>query len=184
MNPISLPVPLPSRIVGDGDLVIRRWAAADAEPMGDMIVENLAHLRPWMAWARDEPVSAEARHRLFEHWDRYWASGMGAVYAIDTADGPVGGCSLHRRIGPGVLEVGYWLGRSSTGRGIATRAARALTTAAFALDDIDVVRINHAASNTASGGVAGRLGFVDVSDDDHPAVTTWERRRAVTPTPS
>jgi ribosomal-protein-serine acetyltransferase len=64
-----------------------------------------------------------------------------------------------RRIGPGGLEIGYWLHPAYTGRGLATAAVAALVGQAFALPDIDRVEIVHGAANTASGGVPRRLGF-------------------------
>jgi Acetyltransferase (GNAT) domain len=74
-------------------------------------------------------------------------------YAITTADAVVGSCGLMRRIGPGGLEIGYWLHPAYTGRGLATTAVAALMGQAFTLEDIDRVEIVHDAANTASGGV-------------------------------
>jgi RimJ/RimL family protein N-acetyltransferase len=172
------PPQLPERIVADDELIIRRWDSTDARVMHALISENLEHLRPWMAWARTEPLSIDARLRLFEKWDRYWASGAGAVYAIETGCEIVGGCSLHRRVGPGGIDLGYWLGRSGTGQGIATRTGRALTEASFTLDlDIGFVQISHRASNSASGAVAERLGYVNITAEDEHTVTTWQHGR-------
>lgn len=172
---------LPERIEAD-DVLIRRWTPSDADAMGILISSNLNHLRRWMAWAQAEPLSIEARLRLFQKWDRYWASAAGAVHAIEVAGEVVGGCSMHRRVGPGGLDLGYWLGGQGTGRGIATHAAAALTSAAFTLDDIHFVQISHTSANRRSGMVAERLGFVDVTDNtdntEH-AVTTWQRTRPI-----
>lgn len=37
-------------------------------------------------------------------------------------DEVVGGCGLHRRVGPGGLEIGYWVHAAWTRRGIAAAA--------------------------------------------------------------
>jgi len=169
------PPPLPSRIEGD-DLVIRRWTEDDAEAMTLLIAENLDHLRPWMAWARREPLSTPARLRLIEKWDRTWESGQGAIYAIESVSELVGGCALHRRVGLGGLDIGYWLGEQASGRGLATRTARALTEAAFQLEDTAFVQISHEASNARSAAVARRLGFTNLTSSDDSPVTTWRRR--------
>ena len=41
----------------------------------------------------------------------------------------------------GTIEIGYWLRPDAVGRGVMTATARALTTAAFALDGIARVEI-------------------------------------------
>lgn len=175
------PLRLPERIVADNGIVIRHWDQTDAEAMGDLVSGSLEHLRPWTAWARTEPLAVDARLRLFRRWDRYWASGAGAVYAIETVRGLVGGCSMHRRVGLGGIDLGYWLGQSGTGQGIATRTAQALTKASMSLADIDFVQISHAAPNTASAAVAERLGFVNITAADEHAVTTWQHKRSELP---
>lgn len=168
---------LPERIETDEDLLIRRWQPTDAAAMNALIAANLDHLRPWMAWAGTEPLSTEARLRLFTRWDGYWASGDGAIYAIEGAGELMGGCSLHRRIGPGGIDLGYWLGQHHTGQGIATRVAGALAQASFTVDDIEFVQISHTPSNEPSGAVAERLGFSKLTATTEHTVTTWQLAR-------
>ena len=75
-------------------------------------------------------------------------------------DGAVaGGCGLHRRIGSGGLEIGYWTARRFLRQGIATTAAGLLTDAAFSDPAITRVEIHHDQANHASAGVPRRLGF-------------------------
>jgi ribosomal-protein-serine acetyltransferase len=62
-----------------------------------------------------------------------------------------------------VLEIGYWVHRDHTGRGLATDASAALCAAAFALPGIDRVVIRHDAANAASAAVPRKLGFTEVS---------------------
>ena len=66
---------------------------------------------------------------------------------------------LHRRFGPGGLELGYWIHRRHTGRGYATQAAAALTSVAFGLPDTTHVEIHHDKANLASGRIPEKLGF-------------------------
>lgn len=161
----------PSRIVND-DLTIERWTASDIAPMETLITDNIEHLRPWMAWAAREPIDAERRRKLFDRWDRYWASGEGAVYSIRVRDELFGGGAIHRRTETRSAEIGYWLGEHASGRGFATRTARALTDAALGLAEIDVVQISHEPSNLRSGAVAQRLSFASVPTTP-PDATRW-----------
>src|ERR1019366_9383216 len=64
--------------------------------------------------------------------------------------------------GPGGLEIGYWVRRGYTRRGLATAAAAALVEQAFRRRDIDRVEIVHDELNVASGGVSRKLGFTEV----------------------
>ena len=57
------------------------------------------------------------------------------------------------RIGPGGLEIGYWVHRACTRRGLATAASAALVEAAFGLPGVDRIEIVHDELNVASAGV-------------------------------
>lgn len=176
---MTRPDRLPESIDLDASLIVRRWQASDVDAMAALIESSLDHLRPWMAWAAREPLDTAARVSLIRRWDRYWASGHGAVYGIFDAQMPVGGCALHRRVGPRGIDLGYWLGNAATGRGVATRLAIALTAAMLERDDIDRVEISHDSSNESSAAVARRAGFELVHRDDR--VTSW-RATSIAPT--
>ncbi len=79
-----------------------------------------------------------------------------------------GGIGLHDRIGPAAMEIGYWCHIAHTGRGIITRAAHALTAAAFALPHLGRVEIHCDAANVRSAAVPRRLGYVLVSTAARP----------------
>lgn len=165
--------PLPTSF-NDGLLLIRTWRHEDVDAMRDLVVTSLGHLRPWMAWAEHEPLDDDRRRAMFDRWHRYHRSGAGAVYAVFDDNVLVGGCALHRRVGPGGIDLGYWLGSDFVGGGRATAIARLLTTEALALDTIDFVQISHESRNEASGRVPQRLGFDQV--DGPPNVTIWVTR--------
>lgn len=148
----------PAEVITLDSVVLRRWRGDDLAEMHRVVTEALPHLRPWMPWAAGG-YSLEAATQFLDGCDRNWRSGDAYTYAI-TVDGAIVGCiALERRIGPGGLEIGYWLHPDHTGRGLVTTSAAALVAEAFALPGIERVEIWHDAANTASRGVPQRLGF-------------------------
>jgi RimJ/RimL family protein N-acetyltransferase len=149
---------LPERIEAGG-VLLRRWRVTDAECLERAVLESAEHLRPWMAWMADEPQTLDQRRRLLAHWEQEWASGGDALYAVLAGRAVAGSSGLHRRLGPGALEIGYWVHAAFVRRGIASTAAALLTDAAFAIPDIERVEIHHDKANRASAGVPRRLGY-------------------------
>jgi RimJ/RimL family protein N-acetyltransferase len=151
--------------------VLRRARPSDAEAFAEAVRESLDHLRHWMPWA--VPVATEVavqRDRLVMA-DASWANGSDYEFAILPADEAriIGGCGLMRRIGPGAIEIGYWVHVDHTRRGHATAAAEALTNAAWALPDVERVEIHCDEANVASAAVPARLGYrLDRIEDDEP----------------
>src|SRR6478609_5108135 len=90
-------------------LSIRMWTIADAPALGEAITASIAHLAPWMPWVANEPVAREDREHLITTWETDWLAGGDVVYGIFLDDAPIGGTGLHRRLGEGGLEIGYWI---------------------------------------------------------------------------
>jgi ribosomal-protein-serine acetyltransferase len=149
---------LPERIEGDG-LLLRRWVISDAPSMASAVAESAEHLRPWMPWMSQEPLSLEQRRAMIEGWEQNWRRGGDVALGIFTADGIPGSCGLRRRSATHILEIRYWIHQRWVRQGIATRASRLLTSAAFSIDGIEAVQIRHDKANLASGGVPSKLGF-------------------------
>jgi ribosomal-protein-serine acetyltransferase len=149
---------MPIQIVRDS-LVIRSWQQSDAEDLGRAVVDNLDHIRPWLPWARSLPDNAEAVLELMRRWTLEAATKPDEVVGLFIDGRIVGGSGLHPRIGQGGLEIGYWVHRSFTRRGIATTVSKALIDHAFGQSDIDRVEIHHDKANTASEGIPRALGF-------------------------
>lgn len=120
----------PREILTSGQVTLRRWRAADADTVYQVVMQSLEYLLPWMPWASG--YSHDAVRFTFQS-EQDWESGVAYQYAIITDDAVVGSCGLMRRIGPGGLEIGYWLHPAHTGRGLATAATAALVDQAFAL---------------------------------------------------
>jgi RimJ/RimL family protein N-acetyltransferase len=153
-------------LVGDSDaILLRRWTPADAETLDRLVLESLDHLRPWMPWIGEEPLGLRRRRELIAAWERDWQGG-GDVYLGIFLDGrPAGSCGLHRRIGRGGLEIGYWIHPAFLRRGLATEVARLLTDAALSRPDVDHVEIHHDKANRASAGIPCALGFTMVGEE-------------------
>jgi RimJ/RimL family protein N-acetyltransferase len=99
-------------------------------------------------------------------------------YGIFFDDGRlVGSLGMHRRVGPGALEIGYWVHVDHTRRGIATAAAAALTDVGFALRGVRRMEIHCDAANSASAAVPARLGYRLQGSIDHPPEAPGEQGR-------
>ena len=113
-----------------------------------------------MPWATPAGISVEAQHRRLSGRAHAWGSSSDYEYGIFRAEGTlVGGCGLHRRIGPSALEIGYWVHAAHTRRGIATAAAGALTAAGFALRGVERMEIHCDEANLSSAAVPPKLGY-------------------------
>lgn len=145
-------------------LLIRPWRLSDAAALRAAVVNSLDHLRPFMPWVRAEPLSVTRRREMIREWRRGAERGGDLVYGLFAGDTVAGGCGLHRRIGPGGLEIGYWVHVDHVRRGYATAAARCMARRAFREPAVERVEIHHDRANTPSGMVARRLGFTLVEE--------------------
>jgi RimJ/RimL family protein N-acetyltransferase len=147
----------PAELIECGPVTLRRYRADDLDALLEAVASSVDHLSPWLPWA--ESYSREAQGAFLAKAGRDWADGTAYGYAITTGDVLAGGISLMARIGPGGLEIGYWVRRACTRRGFATTAAAALVEQAFGLPGIERVEIVHDELNVASGGIPRKLGF-------------------------
>lgn len=145
-------------------LTLRRWTVADVPQLAAAVTASIEHLRPWMPWIASEPLSDSGRVTLIEQSDAEWERGGDVVVGVFLGNTLIGSSGLHRRRGPGVLEVGYWVHVDHVRKGYATEVASTLTTAAFTVAGIDRVEIHHDKANVASGGVPRSLGFALVGE--------------------
>ena len=167
-----------------GRLSARGWAPADAPAYRAALDDNDQHLRPFIPWMRDEPMSLDATVAKLRRWRVAFDSDVEYRYGLfEPAGGRIlGDAALFTRAGPGALEVGYWIDRHQVGRGIATEAAGALVRIAFEVHRVGRVELHHSAGNVASAAVARKLGFTldgtfrrraHDADDVIRDLTTW-----------
>jgi ribosomal-protein-serine acetyltransferase len=153
----------PPEMINAGELVLKRWEPEWAAESTVAVRESLPELQAYLAWAHDGYADEDSRD-FIERSLANWAGGTEFNYAVFTTIGElVGGIGLMTRMGPGVLEIGYWTRTAYAGRGYMTIAVNALTRVALSLPGIERAAIQHDASNAASAAVAAKAGFTEVS---------------------
>ncbi len=142
--------------------MIRCWSEADAPLLIEAIDANLEHLRPWLPWAAHEPQPLDRKVALLRSFRRRFEAGEDFTYGLFAPDERtvLGGAGLHRRIGAGAIEIGYWVHVDHVGHGLATEASAALTRVGFGPLELQRIEIHCEPANAASGVVAAKLGFV------------------------
>jgi ribosomal-protein-serine acetyltransferase len=165
--------------------MLRPWRAEDAHALGPILDVNYAHLGPWIPSRIATPAplpELEARLRKF-------AEDFGTAdewrYAMLTADAEVllGEISLFPRSSSARvpyaqsdrIEIGYWIRKDMTGRGLVTEAVRAALEMVAADPRFTCVEIRCDARNVPSTAVPARLRFTlaqTVADGD-VALQIW-----------
>lgn len=148
-------------VLDAGPLTLVRWRADDVDEVLEAVRSSFAELQQWMHWARTMPTRDEQREALAEGDTAFDAgSDFGFLFRETATGAVVGGGGVHRRIGPGAVEVGYWVRSDRHNRGYATRATEAMTDAAFTyLADVDRIEIHMDCANIVSARVAGKVGY-------------------------
>ncbi len=143
------------------EFTLARWQFADGPELTATVGGSLEHIGAWMIWAAGGYTaddSAEFLRRTRENWE----SGETHDFAL-RVDGVIAG-AIGIMARDGGVEIGYWLARPYTGRGLITRAAGFLTAEAFRLG-AGYVEIKHDERNVRSGAVPARLGFTKAREE-------------------
>jgi RimJ/RimL family protein N-acetyltransferase len=142
-------------------LVLRRYEASDAEAMSRVTFASRHYLAEWMPWARDEPISPERRAELIGMFMSEFDDGIDFVLAITLRDTReyVGSTGFHTRLGPGILEIGYWIAADRQRNGYVTESTVALTQVALDFAGAERVEILHLPRNLHSRAVPERCGY-------------------------
>lgn len=134
---------------------------SDGEEIWNAVDGSRWHLERWLPWVPFNNTP-DASQRYADACAADWDAGRAVRFAIrDRASrellGVVGLDScvhLHRS-----CELGYWLRRDATGRGLMTEATRASVEFAFERMSVHRMRCAAATDNHASLRVIARLGF-------------------------
>ena len=147
--------PLPVDI-GEG-AIVRRLTMDDLPQVWATVDASRERLEPWMPWI-DGTRTIDDQRRWFES----------IVNDEDSLDG--GGLFVDGRYAGGVGlswepfrvrgSIGYWIAAEFEGRGLVTRAVRALLDVGFREIGLHRIEIKAGTENTRSRAIPERLGFV------------------------
>jgi ribosomal-protein-serine acetyltransferase len=142
----------------DGEVALELAEPHHAQAIFDLTDRNRDHLRPWMPWV-ETTVTVEDTRAFLTFVRAEYAAGRQFHCNVVHAGTIVGGMGLRMNHPNAKAELGYWIDAGHVGRGIVTRAARALTTAALGELGFNRVSIRAAVDNVRSRAVAERLGY-------------------------
>jgi RimJ/RimL family protein N-acetyltransferase len=160
-------------VVEEAGVVLRGPDPRYAEAVTDAVNTNRDHLRRFLPWA-EEPSTIDAQAVRLAVGREAFDLGADATYLMFDAatDELIGTVGLHRRRGPGRIEIGYWLVATAEGEGRITASVRQLLPVCFADDSIDIAQIRCHRDNVRSAAVPRRLGFELVGEEEDTLV--WE----------
>lgn len=141
--------------LGDG-VRLRRLAIGDAEAVFRVVDANRERLAEWMPWV-DGTRGVDDQRAWIERvtGDPTQHEGNG----IFVGGRYVGGAGLS--VGPFAIsgEIGYWIDAAHEGRGLVTRAVRALIDLGFGEVGLHRIAIRAGVDNGRSRAIPERLGF-------------------------
>ncbi|MFC9584799.1 GNAT family N-acetyltransferase [Streptomyces yangpuensis] len=146
-----------------GDATLHPWGR---KPAGPELLDDLvaAAADPKIAlWNPLPATDHEAARTWLEAREDGWDRGAGAAFAaLSGTDGALLGTVNLRWVdrADGLAMIGYWFLPDARGRGLATRATRAVTTWGFRTGGARRIELAHAAGNEASCRVAHRCGYL------------------------
>lgn len=143
----------------DHELYLKTLATEDARELFDLIDRNRQHLRRWLPWVDGNQtldhtiafIESAIQQKLSNYgfqcgiWYHNKLAGIIGYHTIDWQNKNV--------------EIGYWLGKEFEGKGIMTKACRALIDYAFNEYHLHRVQIRCAVQNTKSRSLIERVGL-------------------------
>jgi ribosomal-protein-serine acetyltransferase len=146
----------PQRIDLGADASIRLLVPEDALVVFETVDRNRERLRPWLGWV-DRTLSPGDTRAFIDL--TISTQGREFAYGIYVGDSFVGAIGLHTDPEHRSATIGYWIDEEHEGRGLVTKASRALTEVAFRDLAMHRVWLTADPKNTRSCAVAERLGF-------------------------
>jgi ribosomal-protein-serine acetyltransferase len=131
-----------------------------AQAMTQLIVRNHARLARWEPWA-EQPATLDGTRAYIRAALEDFVRGrqISTIITLDHGRQFIGRCGM--RINPyaGSGDIGYWIDGDYEGRGITTRAARALVSSVISELGLKKIDLRTSVENTRSRALAERLGF-------------------------
>lgn len=142
-------------------LIIRCYEPRDATRLKVSIEESLAHLLPWMPWAKNEPESVQTKSERLRKYRGQFDLGLDYTFGIFSKNEKVllGSTGLHTRVGNNAREIGYWINVNYLKQGYATESVKALIKVGFEIEQLERIEIRCDPQNILSQKIPMKLGF-------------------------
>jgi ribosomal-protein-serine acetyltransferase len=143
----------------DDELTLAPRHASDATEIFALVERHRTALGEWLTWIDATRTLGDAR-RYAQFAQVQFESRVAFDYTIRAAGEIVGAIGIH-----GIdwahrsAQIGYWVSPDAWGRGVATRAATAMTSLGFSHHDVHRLEIRCVVENVRSRAVAERLGY-------------------------
>lgn len=148
------------QITIDESLSLRLLTVQDAEALFNVTDANRPHLKEWLPFL-DYTQKVEDSKAFIENSLKQFAANNGFQAGIYYEEKLVGMIGLHKVDWTNrATSIGYWLAKEVNGKGIMTKATRAVLTYVFDYLKLERVDLRAATDNKKSRAVAERLGFV------------------------
>lgn len=144
----------------DENLSLRLPHERFAEETYLTVRENLSHLKPWLPWATEDYTYESARE-FYRKSLQQFVDNEALALNIVFQDRIIGGVGFNlfdwqnRQ-----TEIGYWLVKNQTGKGIMIKCCQVLVNYAFGELKLNRVVIKCATENYKSRAIPEKLGFV------------------------
>ena len=144
----------------DKDLELRLISMEDSVEFFNLIDKNRKHLREWLPWV-DGTKSVEDTKNFIKSCMNQYANNNGFHAGIWYKDKIVGIVGLHEvNWNHKNTSIGYWLAKGFQGKGIMTKACKAVIEHVFINMGLERVEIRCADKNFKSQAIPERLGLV------------------------
>jgi ribosomal-protein-serine acetyltransferase len=143
----------------DDEIELQLFELQHASELYWLVDSNRLYLREWLPWV-DNMVSPASYHAIIPLWLKQFAENNGFNAGIRYNGQLVGSIGLHQiDWNHSQTSIGYYLAHSAQGKGIMTRAVKALLNYTFFSLGLNRVEIRCGVSNYKSRAIPERLGF-------------------------
>lgn len=143
----------------DDEIEIRPYILEDAEELSAIVRANCEHLQTFLQWAVPE-YSTESAKEFIEQSQKASAEKKREGFGIFCSDKLIGSIGFNKFDWDGrKTEIGYWIAKDYSGKGIITRVCKTLINYAFYELKMNRVEIRCATENIRSSAIPERLGF-------------------------
>jgi ribosomal-protein-serine acetyltransferase len=148
------------QLLVDDELSLVLAEEQHAQAMTELIRRNQDRLARWEPWAEQRATVESTRAYIRAALDDFVRGRqISTIMALEGGRRFIGRCGM--RINPHANsgDIGYWIDADYEGRGLTSRAARALTSTVFNERGLSRVELRTSVANKRSRALAERLGF-------------------------